>query len=72
MQNFVGVSTHTTVEELSNQLAVNMRKAVLEYIKLAGSLPENIFIFRDGVGDVNTVHEEYAIIVARTSFKLYA
>lgn len=51
IEYFSAVSTHKTGEELTNHFAENMRKALLEYIKLANALPQRIVIFRDGVGD---------------------
>ena len=48
---FSAVSAHTSGEELSNDMSVNMIKALKKYQELNGTLPEIIIFFRDGVGD---------------------
>lgn len=51
-QNFFStVSPHKNGEELSNYLAIDICKAINARVKQHETLPENIFIFRDGVGD---------------------
>ena len=56
---FSAVSAHTTGEELSNDLSVNMSKAVKKYQELNGTLPSLIIFYRDGVGEgqIPFVHE---------------
>ena len=53
------MSAHTTGEELSNDLGVNMCKAVLKYQELNKTLPSTIIFYRDGVGEgqIPFVHE---------------
>lgn len=48
---FSAVSPHTNGEELSNQLAVDVTKALKQYRDIHGTLPARICMFRDGVGD---------------------
>lgn len=48
---FSSVSHHSTGEELSNSLAMNIVKAMQSYIKHNNSYPSHIMIYRDGVGD---------------------
>uniref|UniRef100_A0A1B6F8K3 Piwi domain-containing protein n=2 Tax=Cuerna arida TaxID=1464854 RepID=A0A1B6F8K3_9HEMI len=48
---FSAVSHHTTGEELSNDLALNVVKALHCYRKHNNTLPSHIVIYRDGVGD---------------------
>lgn len=49
---FSAVSSHSTGEELSNDLSVNMIKALHKYKTYnQGNLPQRIVIYRDGVGD---------------------
>lgn len=56
---FSAVSAHTCGEELSNDLNVNMMKALQAYRTECGTLPERILFYRDGVGEgqVQTVVE---------------
>ncbi|XP_033215662.1 piwi-like protein Siwi [Belonocnema kinseyi] len=48
---FSAVSAHTSGEELSNDLSVNMCKAVAKYRELNKVLPSTIIFYRDGVGE---------------------
>ncbi|XP_054282186.1 piwi-like protein Siwi [Macrosteles quadrilineatus] len=48
---FSAVSHHSTGEELSNDLALNIVKALESYKKHNGTFPSHILIYRDGVGD---------------------
>lgn len=56
---FSAVSAHTTGEELSNDLGVNMCKAVRKYQEANKKLPSTIIFYRDGVGEgqIPFVHE---------------
>jgi aubergine-like protein len=46
------VSTHTSPEELSDELSANLLKALHQFRKNnEGNLPARIIIYRDGVGD---------------------
>lgn len=57
VQFFSTVSSHTNGEELSNQLALNMRKALQQYREQHDQrLPERICFYRDGVGDGQVAH----------------
>lgn len=51
VQFFSVASAHTNGEELSNQLTLNVRKALQEYRSINHTLPMRIVIYRDGVGD---------------------
>lgn len=53
---FSTVSAHKNGEELSNDLALNMRKALQEYRSINGSLPNRIAFYRDGVGEGQVEH----------------
>ena len=48
---FSAVSAHKNGEELSNELTINVTKALKEYRKLHGVLPSRILFYRDGVGE---------------------
>uniref|UniRef100_A0A336LSU2 CSON003002 protein n=1 Tax=Culicoides sonorensis TaxID=179676 RepID=A0A336LSU2_CULSO len=48
---FSAVSSHSNGEELSNQMNLNMTKALREYRLTHGTLPSKIIIYRDGVGE---------------------
>lgn len=50
-QFFSAMNRHENGEELSNSLAINMGKAVLQFKQINGSLPSRILFYRDGVGD---------------------
>lgn len=56
---FSAVSAHTSGEELSNDLGVNMCKAVRKYQEVNNKLPATIIFYRDGVGEgqIPFVHE---------------
>jgi aubergine len=48
---FSAVSAHRNGEELSNELSLNVNKALREYRATHNVLPARIMFFRDGVGD---------------------
>uniref|UniRef100_A0A1B6KR98 Piwi domain-containing protein n=1 Tax=Graphocephala atropunctata TaxID=36148 RepID=A0A1B6KR98_9HEMI len=48
---FSAVSHHSTGEELSNDLAMNIVKALQSYRRHNNTFPSHIIIYRDGVGD---------------------
>lgn len=48
---FSAVSAHKSGEELSNDLNINMKKALQAYRTEANTLPERICFYRDGVGE---------------------
>lgn len=48
---FSAVSAHRNGEELSNEMALNVTKALKEFRKIHASLPQKIVIYRDGVGE---------------------
>jgi aubergine len=48
---FSAVSSHRNGEELSNELSLNVIKALREYRTIHGTLPAKLLIYRDGVGD---------------------
>ncbi|XP_049852397.1 LOW QUALITY PROTEIN: piwi-like protein Siwi [Schistocerca gregaria] len=48
---FSAVSYQHSGEELSNELSINMCKALQKFQTMNGSLPERIIIYRDGVGE---------------------
>lgn len=48
---FSCVSPHMNGEELSNDLALNLMKAVKKWVEINHSPPASILIYRDGVGD---------------------
>lgn len=56
---FSAVSAHTNGEELSNNLAVNVVKAIKQYVTIHKVLPSRILLYRDGVGEgqTNYVHQ---------------
>lgn len=70
---FSAVSAHTSGEELSNDLGVNMTKACRQYQKLNGTLPSVIIFYRDGVGEgqIPFVHEIEVQELKRKLAKLY-
>ncbi|KAL1139698.1 hypothetical protein AAG570_006676 [Ranatra chinensis] len=45
------VSHHSNGEELSNDISINITKALMKYRKFNNTLPSRIFIYRDGVGE---------------------
>lgn len=53
---FSTVSAHNGNTELSNDFALNVRKAIYEFRGVHGGLPENILIYRDGVGEGQIEH----------------
>ncbi|XP_021919553.1 piwi-like protein Siwi isoform X2 [Zootermopsis nevadensis] len=71
---FSAISFHRTGEELSNELSVNICKALQKYREYNhGYLPQRIVLYRDGVGEgqIPYVYEhEVAILKARLA-KIY-
>lgn len=51
---FSTVTQHRNGEELSNQLCLNITKALRAYTDIHASLPKKICIYRDGVGEGQT------------------
>lgn len=58
-QFFTAVNRHKNGEELSNDLKVNVTKAVKQFEEINQALPERLLFFRDGVGEgqLAYVHE---------------
>ncbi|KAK9504298.1 hypothetical protein O3M35_010663 [Rhynocoris fuscipes] len=50
---YSSVSVHSSGEELSNDISINLVKAIVHYKQLHGFIPPKIIIYRDGVGDGN-------------------
>lgn len=50
-QFFSAVASHSSGEELSTQLTINVAKALKAYQELHNALPQRICIYRSGVGD---------------------
>lgn len=48
---FSAVSSHTNGEELTNEMVLNINKAIREYRDTHGTLPARLVFYRDGVGD---------------------
>lgn len=48
---FSAVQPHSSGEELSNQLSLDIVKAIKQYRDMNNALPEKICMFRDGVGE---------------------
>lgn len=48
---FSSVSAHRNGEELSNDISINIRKALIEFKNQHGCLPKRMLFYRDGVGD---------------------
>jgi aubergine-like protein len=48
---FSAVSAHKNGEELSNEMSLNVSKALKHYQLLHGKLPSRIIFYRDGVGE---------------------
>lgn len=48
---FSAVSAHTNGEEMSNNLALNVAKALKQYFNIHKLLPSRILFYRDGVGE---------------------
>lgn len=67
MNYFSAVSAHRNGEELSNDLCLNMTKALQEYRHTSGgALPKKICVYRDGVGEGQTQYVlEYEVALLR-------
>ncbi|XP_046667762.1 piwi-like protein Siwi [Homalodisca vitripennis] len=70
---FSAVSNHPVGEELSNDLALNVVKALHCYKKYNNTLPSHIIIYRDGVGDgqIPYVFSHEVQHVARAVHEIY-
>lgn len=67
-------TAHRNGEELSNDFALSILKAIHEYQRVQGKIPDRIVIYRDGVGDgqLKYVFEhEVKLIVERLQAKFY-
>lgn len=51
---FSTVTSHSSGEELSSDLAMSITKALKEFRLLHGTLPKRILVYRDGVGEGQT------------------
>jgi aubergine-like protein len=70
---FSTVSAHKSGEELSNQISLNLFKALETYAKFNKQLPNRIIIYRDGVGDgqIPYVHKhEIGLIKVNSNIKV--
>jgi aubergine len=63
---FSAVSSHRNGEELSNELSLNVTKALREFRNLHNTLPAKLLIYRDGVGDGQV--RELQILASQGSF----
>lgn len=72
-QFFTAVNRHKNGEELSNDLKVNVTKAIKQFQEINQALPERILFFRDGVGDgqVAYVHEHEVGSIKTTLRAIY-
>lgn len=70
---FTALNSHRNGEELSNHLAENVSKAVFQFQRLNGTLPERILFFRDGVGEgqIQYVHETEVNAVKNALKEIY-
>lgn len=70
---FTAVNRHKSGEELSNDLCLNVAKALKQFQDLNRALPEKILFFRDGVGDgqIAYVHEHEVTQVKAILKKVY-
>lgn len=70
---FSAVSAHCNGEELSNEFALNVTKALKEYRSSHKVLPARILIYRDGVGEGQTdyVFEHEIKILKKTLDDIY-
>ncbi|XP_030382857.1 protein aubergine-like [Scaptodrosophila lebanonensis] len=66
---FSAVTEHLKGQELSDQMAMNMRLALKAYQEHHGALPERIIFYRDGVGD-GQLHQVVHIEVELLKSKL--
>lgn len=53
---FSAVSSHTSGEELSNDLSVNLCKALNQFKQYNNAYPKRIIVYRDGVGEGQIPH----------------
>ena len=70
---YSAVSSHSNGEELSNDLAANMCKAVQKFAEVNQALPSRIVLYRDGVGDgqISYVHEHEVVNLRSQLANLY-
>lgn len=66
---FSAVSQHMKGQELSNDITLNMVKALQQFREIHGKLPAKILFFRDGVGD-GQLHQVFENEVAHLTKKL--
>lgn len=71
---FSAVNRHSSGEEISNYLGMNIVKAVQQFMQINNSLPDKIMFFRDGVGDgqIRYVQEQEVEIIKEKLKILYA
>ncbi|XP_014260031.1 piwi-like protein Siwi [Cimex lectularius] len=70
---YSAVTPHSTGEELSNDLSIQICKAIVQFRKINNALPSKIILYRDGVGDGNIPYvftHEVELIKAKVQ-KLY-
>lgn len=67
---YSAVSSHATGEELSNDISLNVIKAIKKYQTVNKALPDKIIVYRDGVGDgqIPYVHD-YELNALLTALK---
>lgn len=72
-QFFTAVNRHKNGEELSNDLKVNVVKALKQFMDINHVLPERILFFRDGVGDgqIQYVHEHEVVQIKAALKSIY-
>ena len=70
---FSAVQPHVNGEEMSNNISMNLIKALRAFKNEHGRLPERIFFYRDGVGDgdLEYVHSKEVKVVENTLTEIY-
>lgn len=71
---YSAVSAHKNGEEMSNNIALQMVKALRCYRELNGTLPKKICIYRDGVGDgqIEYVHQTEVKMILEKLVHVYS
>lgn len=71
---FSSVTVHNKGQELSNEIAADMTKALRQYRETHGTLPARICFFRDGVGEgqLHQVFETEVVILKKRLDEIYA
>ncbi|KAH9632359.1 hypothetical protein HF086_010284 [Spodoptera exigua] len=64
---YSAVNSHTSGEELSNHMGFNIASALTKFKNKNGSLPNRIFIYRDGVGQIK---KKLAEVYGGPSYKM--